>query len=383
MTNELAPFLQQVYDQVTQKHAAEHDEILDKNWRVFTESIQKQHPEISYDENTRLLTMGNISPGCVLCRMGKWDCYFITPHCNLDCDFCYSQKRSSDHFTGSNLGEQLQENFKQYQQLGIHGLSFSGGEALLKKQAVYQWLEQASQITTLEHIWLYTNGLILDEATIRDLSRLGLDEIRFNAAASGYQNQHVLEMIEKAAQHLDWVTIEIPLIPEDEAILLSSIKLWFERGIRVLNIHELLYEPGSNAENLPGEKQPVSLPDGHRTAISPFSAELAKKVFQTVKTLNIPLGVNYCSTAGKWQQLTARRETLLPFTQEKNEYYLGNGMLESYYKSDGHGVRILSLEELKTLNRENRAKKVYRLVRMAPLSTNESRKNWLKFEVLL
>ena len=384
MKDELAPFLQQVREQVANKHPSGcHDAVLDQNWKEFIEKIRKQIPEISYDENTRLLSLGSISPGCIFCRTGTWDCFFVTPHCNLNCDFCYSQKISLDHFKGSNISEDPQENFKQYRQLGIHGLSFSGGEALLEKQTVYDLLDQASQIPTLDHIWLYTNGLLLDEATIKTLSRLGLNEIRFNAAASGYQNPHVLQMIAEAAQHLDWVTIEIPLIPKDEALLLLSIGLWFEQGARVLNIHELLYEPGSNAEHLPGVKQPVIMPDGHLTAVNPFSSELALKVFLTVRTQNLALGINYCSTAGKWQQLTARREALLPLTIEKHEHYLGDGMLESFYISDGNRVRTLSHNTDKTFLREKNGRKIYRLVRMAPLSTRETHRNWLHFEELI
>ncbi len=329
-----------------------------------------------------LLSYGEISPGCQFCRSGKWDCFFVTSKCNLNCGFCYSTNHPSQDFQGSDLGTNFLENLNQHHQLGIKGVAFSGGEALLEEEKLYHWLEICNQDQHLDHIWLYTNGLLLNDTNIRQLSDLGLDEIRVNAAATNYQHPYVLSMLQKCAQHFDWVTVEIPLIPADEAKLIDSLPVWADKGVRLVNIHEFLYEPGSNAAQFPGTKRPIMLPDGHQTATNPECDALAMKVFHKVKTRNLSLGVNYCSTAGKWQQLTARRESLLPQTMDPGEHYIGNGVLEGYYTHQDNQVKPISPEEIKPFLSLHRAIPVYHLTRMAPLSLNEVNKNWLSFEVL-
>jgi len=382
MHEKLPAFLQKAHDKAADKYDNADDDYLSTKWEVFVNKACSEIPDLSYDKKTRLLSLGDISPGCQFCRTGKWDCFFVTQKCNLNCAFCYSIDLRPQDFKGSNLGSDIHESIKQHHQLGILGISFSGGEALLERENLYRWLEFCSQDHRLEHIWLYTNGLLLDESILQKLSELGLNEIRFNTAASSYQHPHVLKMLEKSANYFKWVTVEIPLIAADEDKLLNSLLVWADKGVRVLNIHEFLFEPGSNAENFPGNKRGITLPDGHKTAISPDSNNLALKVFQEVKRKNLSLSVNYCSTVGKWQQLTARRELILPQRIEPNENYLGNGVLESFYVVENNHVRSIALENVEEIRSSSKGLTIYHLKRMAPLSLKETSKNWLSFEVL-
>ena len=382
MHEKLPAFLQSVHDQVTKKNIHPYDEYLTSKWEEFVNKACILVPELIYDERTRLLYLGDISPGCHICRSGKWDCFFVTPECNLNCDFCYSINCQPQGFQGSDLGNNILENLQRHHQLGILGISFSGGEALLEKENLYHLLEIFTQDQHLEHIWLYTNGLLLNESIIKRLSELGLNEIRFNTAATSYQHPHVLEMLEKSSQYFKWVTVEIPLIAADEDRLLHGLPIWVEKGIRVLNLHEFLYEPGSNAENFPGYKRRITLPDGHQTAISPGSDALALKVFQEVKRQNLSLIVNYCSTIGKWQQLTARRELILSERKEPNEKYLGNGVLESFYTVQNNHVRSIAPDELEEIRSSSKGLTIYQLKRIAPLSLKETSKDWISFEVI-
>jgi len=381
MHEKLPDFLQRAQNRAG-RHNFHADDVLLSKWEDFVKEACSRIPDLSYDKKTRLLSLGDISPGCQFCRTGKWDCFFVTQKCNLNCAFCYSIDLRPQDFQGSNLGNDIRENIKQHHQLGIQGVSFSGGEALLETENLYHWLEFCSQDHHLEHIWLYTNGLLLSETILQKLSELGLNEIRFNAAATSYQHPHILEMLYKSAQYFEWVTVEIPLIAADEDKLLNSLPVWADKGVRVLNIHEFLFEPGSNAENFPGHKCRITLPDGHKTAISPDSNNLALKVFQEVKRKKLSLSVNYCSTAGKWQQLTARRELHLSQRKEPNENYLGNGVLESFYVVENNHVRSIALENVEEVRSSSKGLTIYHLKRMAPLSLKETSKNWLSFEVL-
>lgn len=381
-SNKLPIFLQTAHDHAVEKRAFENSQFLDKRWEYFIKEACNEIPALSYDKTTELLSLGNISPGCQFCRLGKWDCFFVTPECNLNCDFCLSQRYISENFAGSNWGNDLSKNLELYQSYGIEGISFSGGEPLLKLEDLLAWIEMCHKDGNINHIWLYTNGLLLTRELLATMAALGLDEIRVNAAATGYQHPYVMDMLRVASQYFNWVTIEIPLIPDQKGKLLKAIKNWADVGVRVLNIHELLFEPGSNAGNLEGERYVIQLPDGHHTAISAESDQIALRVFKQVSQQKLPIGVNYCSTVGKWQQLTARRELCLSEFMEPYETYLGNGILDSYFITENNQAKPISSLAIEEFRQSRNGKPIYHLQRMVPLSLKEKRINWVLFEVI-
>jgi pyruvate formate-lyase activating enzyme-like uncharacterized protein len=354
---------------------------LQSRWLKFIDDLTQAIPGIIYEQSTELLSFGNLSPGCRFCRQGKWECLFVTQECNLNCSFCYSQNKRSPSFSGSNLKIDNFQNQIFDKSFGICGVSFSGGEALLELKKLYSLIPQFSQNSAIKHKWLYTNGLLLNDEILMKLAELGLNEIRFNTAATNYQHPYVLDMMKKATDLFEWVTVEIPLLSADEALLLDALSIWADHGVQILNIHEFLFEPGSNSEQIPGDRHHISLPDGHKTAIDPNSNSIAFKIFQKISNSRFNLGVNYCSTIGKWKQLTARRELLLNKTKQPHENYLGNGILESFYTAERNLVRAISRNKLRTLDSTGN-ESIYRLTRMAPLSENEKQSNWLTFEIV-
>jgi len=314
--------------------------------------------------------------------VGVFDGFFVTPECNLNCNFCLSQRKISEKFQGSNWGNDISNNLDFYQSYGIEGISFSGGEPLLKLNELFNWIEMCHNNPSVKHIWLYTNGMLLSKKVLATLAELGLHEIRVNTAATGYQHPHVMDMLRIASQYFDWITVEIPLIPSHAEKLISTLPRWLDLGVRVLNLHELLYEPGSNAENLEGERIEIQLPDGHQTAISPESDQIALRIFTEITQKNLPISVNYCSTVGKWQQLTARRESCLSEVIEPYETYLGDGVLESYFIIEYNQARSIPPHTVEEMRKTRNGKPIYHLKRMAPLSLEETQKNWIDFEVI-
>jgi hypothetical protein len=139
------------------------------------------------------------------------------------------------------------------------------------------------------------------------LSELGLDEIRFNLAATGYTHPEVLEHVKKAVRNLPVVTVEIPAIPEDAAALLAALPVWADLGVRYLNLHELMFEPGTPSALRAGPRQDLLTPDGHETQFHPASRELTLHVMQAVQAQGLTLAVNDCSMQNKLRQLRGRR----------------------------------------------------------------------------
>ena len=143
MRDSLPAFLEEAREQAQEHFQNLGYHILRNRWNQFVNRTLKEIPEVCYDPQTELLTLGSISPGCQHCRKGSWDCFFVTSKCNLDCDFCISQKCASHDFQGSNLGKEIEENLERYQKMGILGLSFSGGEALLEGESLFSLINAA------------------------------------------------------------------------------------------------------------------------------------------------------------------------------------------------------------------------------------------------
>jgi len=381
MMSKLPPFLQEAHDHAL-RNGANNNRFLTHRWQDFVIRACNKFPDLHYDKSNELLSLGRISPGCKLCRSGQWDCFFVTPKCNLSCDFCLSPQDLSEDFQGSNWGNDLQKNLEFYQSFDILGVSFSGGEPLLKQKDLINWVEMCHKDPNMTHIWLYTNGLLLNQEVLKSLAQSGLDEIRVNAAATGYQHPHVMEMLQLASKYFNWVTIEIPLIPGQSDQLISAIPHWIDLGVQILNMHELLFEPGSNAEKLAGERIAIHLPDGHHTAISPESDTIALNVFGEVIRNRLPIGVNYCSTVGKWRQLTARRELFLSKVKEPYETYLGDGILESFFIIEKDQAEPIPTQLVESIQKTHKGQTIYHLQRMLPLSLREKQKNWIFFEAI-
>jgi pyruvate formate-lyase activating enzyme-like uncharacterized protein len=375
--NKMPVFLQTAYEAV-QTFPPVNNDTVKVRWHTFVDKVCSENDAVNYQPEKELLYTGTISPGCDLCRSGKWDCFFLTPQCNLNCDFCISPNKQHSTFSGSNIGNEILENLVLYAELGISGVSFSGGEPLLEKDRLLMSL--ATLKNSMDHIWLYTNGLLLDEGTIHSLAEAGLNEIRFNTAASGYQHPYVLEMMEKASKLFDWITVEIPLISSDESAVLESLPVWQRHGVKTVNLHEFIYDSGSNSEYFPGCRQSITLPDGYSTVIDPSSDDMAFKVFNFYKDQKLQMGINYCSTGGKWRQITARREMFLPMSREPFENYRGDGVLESFYTVTNDQACPIPIHEFESFKITNGDCPLYRLTRMAPLSLKEKQKYWLSFE---
>ncbi len=378
--DQLPPFLYAIWDQSHRIQSKETFTTLKNNWDSFVNTIQSEIPAINYASNEELLYLGELSPGCNLCRSGQWDCFFLNSKCNLNCSFCISPMNSSASFCGSNIGPSPKNNAAEYIKNDIQGISFSGGEPLLQREKLFQWLDESSQIPNIQCRWIYTNGLLLTEKLLLELSAHNLDEIRFNVAATNYQHPHLLSIMKKAGQILPTITIEIPVIPEDESALLKALPEWVNCGVKFLNFHELIYEPGSRSTQMIGQRMPITFPDGHQFWINPESSKTTKKIFQAIAQNNFPISLNYCSTIGKWRQLTQRREQLLNSQLESFEKYIGDGIIESIFHVTKDSYSPINHSNLPDLINQHPFDSFYRVQRMGNLTSNQSKNQWVAFE---
>lgn len=276
-------------------------------WAEHADRVHREAPYAMVEEGGETIYMRELSPGCQACKAGRWDCLFLTQRCNLSCSFCCSPSLRKERVPLSAFGRDVEEIIANYGLVQPQGISFSGGEVFLEFDRLLQMARVFRTAFPAAYLWVYTNGSLVTAEQLAGLGRLGIDEIRFNLAATGYTNAGILQVVGQACRSIPNVAVEIPAIPDDSEKLLAAVETWSRLGVRFLNLHELMYEPGSLSARLPGPRISLHTPDGHFTEIDPRSRELTMRVMQIVHEHGLPLAVNDCSMQNKLRQVRGRR----------------------------------------------------------------------------
>jgi len=311
-----------------QMHEAERA-LTARHWAQQTDRLREVTSRICIEDDGETIRLGELSPGCRACKAGRWDCIFLSMACNLSCAFCLTPSCLAAAPALSALGNDLDGLCDATEEAETIGIGFSGGEPLLEPDALLQSISRLRAKRPDLCLWAYTNGLPLTTQLLRALADAGLDELRFNMAATGYSHAHVTAMLHHAVGHLPCVTVEIPAIPEHAGPLREALPAWSRAGVKFLNLHELIYEPGSPSESMPGDREHCRMPDGHICAFNPRSSDLVADVMWDVESKGLALAVNYCSLAGKARQLRGRRNMMAAFSMQSYERLCGSGEAES------------------------------------------------------
>lgn len=247
--------------------------------------------------------LGPLSPGCRLCVEGSWSCLFINASCNASCFYCPTPQDRRDIPATNNLTFRHPEAYATYLwRLGFRGASISGGEPLLTLNRTLAFLRAARQaLGPRGHLWLYTNGILLTREIAGQLAAAGLDEIRFDIGATGYQ----CRQLSAAAGLIPTLSIEIPAVPEALPSLKQLLPALSGLGVNHLNLHQLRLTR-HNFRQLT-ERNYTFL---HGTRVTVLESELAAlEILAIVRRNRLPLPVNYCSFVFKnrYQNAAARR----------------------------------------------------------------------------
>lgn len=355
-------------------------ESLRLEWEAYVSDVERRVPGVRIEAGGEIVVLGELSPGCRACKDGTWDCVFLTMRCNLDCSFCCSPHDIPADYAGSAFGRTPAAITDAYAATQITGVSFSGGEPFLDPRRLLDWVGEFRARWPDAYYWVYSNGLLADEATLRRLGELGVNEIRFNAAASGYDHPTLIRNMAAAAAYVANVTVEIPAIPADARRLLASLEAWSTVGVKYLNLHELMCEPGTNAAALPG--RPVTTTDLHATAIDPASRRLTLEVMAKVAREALTLSVNDCSLQSKLRQVRGRRRCLAPLTKAPYEVAVGDDIFETICAFvDDVSCQFVHPHLAGQMRARNPEFSFVRLARTAPLSLADPGK-WIAFEAI-
>ena len=301
-------------------------------WNEYIHLSKTRFPEISIDHDGDTVRLGELSPGCLLCKNGKWDCSFITPTCNQNCEFCISPLLNRSKIPISAYGKTMKDRIANYKKVKIKGVSFSGGEPFLNFMEIITRLNALKKELPENYYWLYTNGTLVTKAQIDILADSGINEIRYNTAATAYNDKKILRIIEYSAQKIENVTVEIPVILKDKEILLAAIPDYVNAGIRYINLHELMKEDNTPSQRLYDENfKQFIFQDGHTTEISLDSKFLVNEIIRKMIDSKAKININFCSTMNKLRQIRKRRANMIRLLKKSHEKVVDEEYLETVF----------------------------------------------------
>jgi pyruvate formate-lyase activating enzyme-like uncharacterized protein len=344
------------------------------------ESVQREIPSAVVEDCGESIYLGELSPGCQACKSGTWDCLFITTQCNLACPFCCSPIRVGSHTPLSAFGSNIGEVLEYYQIVQPRGVSFSGGEPFLEFDRLRRIVAAIRSALPGAYLWVYTNGLLATKEKTCELAALGINEIRFDLAATGYNHPIVMKHVSIASQWIEHITVEIPVIPNHKEKLLVSLSTWNDLGVQYLNLHELIYEPGSPSARMSGSRGRVLTPDGHFTEFDPHSRPLVSTIMQAVDRGKLRLSVNDCSIQNKIRQVRGRRRQMgrliaqLPDSKESMDEE-GHLQTVCVFPSQGSAY-FVKPEHFPQLQKVRSRERYFKLLRIPPLSIGPSPEKW-------
>lgn len=132
----------------------------------------------------------------------------LTDRCNLRCRYCMPEKGIANKLGHEDILT-LEENYdliKEFVELGIDKIRFTGGEPLIRK-GIVDLIERVNKLEGVKEITMTTNGLLLKDMakSLRDagLNRVNisldtLDEDKYQEITRGGKLSKVLEGIEEA-----------------------------------------------------------------------------------------------------------------------------------------------------------------------------------------
>ena len=295
------------------------------------------------------------SKGCRSCLLGTGlSAIRKTNKCNIQCKFCYNYGELDEI---PPVGEGMWEigGTKFYEKdidllLSIYqkptGISYVYLEPFMEIEKYYPVIKKFSDAKIHQH--LYTNGLLVTEESLKALAEAGLDEIRFNLAASNCSDK-VIKNIGIAKKYIKSVGIESPMTPEFYTAFLKKKQAILDTNLDFINCAELHLNE-NNIGNYYGENMYI-LRHGYISPI--WSRELTLKFMKIADEESWDLAVHDCSNytkfarglnlsskEGKWfgasnygcEFSKIPYEIFLPILRDDNFKFLTEEELPSGYK---------------------------------------------------
>ncbi len=289
----------------------------------LVEDIEKY---VKWGYNRTKVDCTSLSKGCKTCGAGTWSCLFINNKCNANCFYCpTSQNEYGNPTTQTVEFENVEDYISYLRTFNFKGVSISGGEPFLSFDKSLHFITRIREsFGENMYIWLYTNGILATEEKLGLLKKAGLDEIRFDIGATGYN----LEKVRLAKEIIPIVTVEIPAVPEDFQKLKDIVSELASLGVDHLNLHQIRCTEHNYKKLL--KRNYTFL---HGPKITVLESELtALKLIKYVKQNKINIPLNYCSFIYKYRfQRMAARRLFAPYVKRPYEEVTETGIIRDLF----------------------------------------------------
>ncbi len=262
----------------------------------------------------------NLSPGCRSCKDGRWICIFPSFSCNAECKFCprltkeMVEKPLMSQVTMDLLLMAIDSNKDK-----ISGISVSGGELFFKNYGIAkEFIKRVKKCYPHIYLWGYTNGIAAAKDNMQELRDLGLDELRFNLAATDFDQGIIDKVRDYAVKIFPWITVEVPMYGESFHHLISREKLkeLAGFGVKQLNLAEVRVptpESSEDSEISPAARYFLDFEELYQfdymsiRVLSVVQSRLyTYDVLEYAHIQNIDIRINDCSQEAKVVQITGR-----------------------------------------------------------------------------
>lgn len=254
----------------------------------------------------------DLSPGCHSCQKGKWCVMHMNTACNLNCSFCLNfneYEKTRELYDGEGLMcagvvfNDFEEWKFQFDQVKSQysGFAWIGGEPLLVWSKIKPLLQYCKKTYPKYWNWMYTNGTLLTVKKMKEMRKSGLDELRFNLAATNFDSR-VIENLREASKIFKWTCIEIPMLTQTYKGLMRNIKPILESGVKQFNLAEFMVGPNQFSEQIREEGKMYKFKNMITSPV--VSRRLTYKVIARAVKENWPVTINDCSNEYKYYKNT-------------------------------------------------------------------------------
>ena len=248
--------------------------------------------------------MSGLTPGCQGCIEGTITHIRHSTKCTQKCMFCYYFNMTIPHLAQnqyelSNITktftvEELKIAFDK-QGEGYDAVGWLHREPLMEMKKTQPVMEHLAKLGM--HQYLYTNGVFAKQSNLEKLRDWGLNEIRFNLSATGF-NKSVIKRIARAVKLFHWVAIEIPVYEQTYDDFIKNKDAILDTGVTHLNLAELQLNVNTWTHY---EGDPTILYRHRQGNLSPMnSREFVYNIIEQAEAESWPLVINDCSNDTKY-----------------------------------------------------------------------------------
>ncbi len=208
---------------------------------------------------------GPVSFGCRDCFSGEQSInLFCGGQCMCHCEYCYYDPERVDAVS-DDARENRELEFEKYKLSEMENYRpaivslCSSGETLLYIDVFERYASEIYPLIYAKSIrpytFLYTNGILADDAMLGRLQRIGVQEVRFHWSASGFSDE-VYGNMRLAKERGMVVTVEEPAYPPNRDALMERLPRLEEAGLDHLDLVELRlteYNYDAMARRFPGD----------------------------------------------------------------------------------------------------------------------------------